>query len=151
MIPSFADQPALAISEARFKGEAVAIIAGNYDSINELDLKSFPIQWEPSQEILTISSAKEKNTENIHSDREDNVLTVGKVVSGEPDLVLNHSGFKVSGSLKTSYVEHAYIEPEAGTSWMDGNTLVIQACTQAPIMDRDDTANILGLEIDGSN
>ena len=146
VIPSFADQPALAISEARFKGEAVAIIAGNYESINQLDLNSFPIQWEPSQEILTISSAKEKNTENIHSDREDNVLTVGKVVSGEPDLVLNHSGFKVSGSLKTSYVEHAYIEPEAGTSWMDGNTLVIQACTQAPIMDRDDTANILGLE-----
>ena len=29
---------------------------------------------------------------------------------------------------------------------MDGNTLVIQACTQAPIMDRDDTAKILGLE-----
>jgi len=146
VIPKFADQPALAISEARFKGEAVAIIAGDYDSINQLDINSFPIQWKPLQESLTISSAKEKNTKNIHPDREGNVLTVGKVISGEPDLVLRHSDFKVSGSLKTSYVEHAYIELEAGTSWMDGDTLVIQACTQAPIMDRDDTANILGLE-----
>ncbi|MDC3141023.1 molybdopterin-dependent oxidoreductase [Alphaproteobacteria bacterium] len=146
VIPNFADQPALAISEAKFKGEAIAIVAGDYNSISQLDISSFPVHWKPAQESLTISSAKEKNIANIHSEREDNILTVGKVISGEPNLVLENSGFQVSGSLKTSYVEHAYIEPEAGASWMDGNTLVIQACTQAPIMDRDDTANILGLE-----
>src|SRR5690606_9135781 len=28
---------------------------------------------------------------------------------------------------------------------MDGDTLVIRACTQAPYMDRDDTAQVLGL------
>ena len=146
VIPNFADQPALAISEAKFKGEAIAIIAGDYNSISQLDISSFPVYWKPSQESLTISSSKEKNIANIHSERIDNVLTVGKVISGEPNLVLENFDFQVSGSLKTSYVEHAYIEPEAGASWMDGNTLVIQACTQAPIMDRDDTANILGLE-----
>ena len=146
VIPNFADQPALAISEAKFKGEAIAIIAGDYNSISQLDISSFPVYWKPSQESLTISSSKEKNIANIHSERKDNVLTVGKVISGEPNLVLENSDFQVSGSLKTSYVEHAYIEPEAGASWMDGNTLVIQACTQAPIMDRDDTAKILGLE-----
>jgi aldehyde oxidoreductase len=32
----------------------------------------------------------------------------------------------VSGSIETSYVEHAYIEPEAGSAWMDGDTLVIK-------------------------
>jgi len=146
VIPNFADQPALAISEAKFKGEAVAIIAGDYESINQLDISSFPITWNPSRESLTISSAKEKDIENIHSDRKDNVLTFGKVISGKPNLVLENSNFSVSGSLQTSYVEHAYIEPEAGACWMDGDTLVIQACTQAPIMDRDDTANILGLD-----
>ena len=31
---------------------------------------------------------------------------------------------------------------------MDGTTLVVQACTQAPIMDRDDTAKVLGLPPD---
>jgi CO/xanthine dehydrogenase Mo-binding subunit len=43
------------------------------------------------------------------------------------------------------YVEHAYIEPEAGVAWVDGNILVIQACTQAPMKDRDDPARVLGL------
>ncbi len=54
----------------------------------------------------------------------------------------------VSGAIDTSYVEHAYIEPEAGYAEMDGDTLVILACTQAPYMDRDDTAKVLGLPPD---
>ena len=45
----------------------------------------------------------------------------------------------------TAFVEHAYIEPEAGVAWMEGDTLVIRACTQAPVMDRDDVATVLGL------
>ena len=51
----------------------------------------------------------------------------------------------VAGAVETAFVEHAYIEPEAGAAWLDGDTLVIRACTQAPVMDRDDTAAILGL------
>ena len=51
----------------------------------------------------------------------------------------------VSGTIETSFVEHAYIEPEAGWAEMDGDTLVIRACTQAPYMDRDDAAIVLGL------
>jgi len=51
----------------------------------------------------------------------------------------------VTGGIETSYVEHAYIEPEAGFASMDGDTLVIFACTQAPHMDREDAALVLGL------
>jgi len=146
VIPSFADQPALAVTEARFKGEAVAIVAGTYNSINNLDLETFPINWKPSKESLSIKASKDDNIETIHSDKKNNLLTVGKVVSGNPETIIEKSAFQVSGHLETSYVEHAYIEPEAGSAWMDDGTLVIQACTQAPFMDRDDTANILGLK-----
>jgi CO/xanthine dehydrogenase Mo-binding subunit/aerobic-type carbon monoxide dehydrogenase small subunit (CoxS/CutS family) len=146
VIPNFADQPALAVTEARFKGEAVAIVAGTYNSINNLDLETFPINWKPSKESLSIKASKDDNIETIHSDKKNNLLTVGKVVSGNPETIIEKSAFQVSGHLETSYVEHAYIEPEAGSAWMDDGTLVIQACTQAPFMDRDDTANILGLK-----
>ncbi len=49
---------------------------------------------------------------------------------------------------ETPFIEHAYIEPEAGSAWIDGDTLVIRASTQAPVMDRDDTAQCLGLPPD---
>jgi CO/xanthine dehydrogenase Mo-binding subunit len=58
------------------------------------------------------------------------------------------SAHVVAGRFATAYVEHAYIEPEAGAAWMEGPVLCIRACTQAPVMDRDDTATILGLPTD---
>ena len=78
---------------------------------------------------------------------ENNILTFGKVLTGNPEKNVS-TEFKVNGILETSYVEHAYIEPEAGSAWMEKNVLVIQACTQAPYMDRDDTAKILDMELD---
>jgi CO/xanthine dehydrogenase Mo-binding subunit len=53
----------------------------------------------------------------------------------------------VTGHFETSYVEHAYIEPEAGVAWMEADVLCIQACTQAPVMDLEDTAKVLGLPL----
>src|SRR5690606_28945371 len=64
---------------------------------------------------------------------------------GDADAALASSRVVVSGTMETSCVEHAYIEPEAGYAFMDGDTLVIKACTQSPVMDRDDTAAILAL------
>src|SRR6185312_6574287 len=61
------------------------------------------------------------------------------------ERALAKAAFTVTGAVDTSYVEHAYIEPEAGYAFVDGDTLVIKACTQAPYMDRDDTAAVLGL------
>ena len=58
---------------------------------------------------------------------------------------MREAAHSASGTIETSFVEHAYIEPEAGWAEMDGDTLVIRACTQAPYMDRDDTALVLGL------
>ena len=65
-----------------------------------------------------------------------------------PDKALAEAVHSVSGTIETSFVEHAYIEPEAGWAEMDGDTLVIRACTQAPYMDRDDAAIVLGLAPD---
>src|SRR5690606_11574225 len=46
---------------------------------------------------------------------------------------------------ETSYVEHAYIEPEAGFARRVGDRMEITACTQTPYMDRDEVAHVLGI------
>ena len=144
VIPPFADQPALAEGRARFRGEAVAIVAGERAAIEALDLAKFPIQWRPLPQALEIDEGKAAPT--LHDDRPGNLLTRGRVVRGDADAALAAAYVAATGAIETSYVEHAYIEPEAGHAFMDGDTLVIKACTQAPMMDRDDTAAILGLE-----
>jgi len=143
VIASFADQPALAAGAVRFRGEAVAIVAGEREAVAALALADFPIEWMPLPHVLTPGEAKDAAP--IHSNRPDNLLIRGFVERGDPDKALAEATHSASGTIETSFVEHAYVEPEAGWAEMDGDTVVIRACTQAPYMDRDDTAAVLGL------
>jgi aldehyde oxidoreductase len=143
VIPAFADQPALAEGVARFRGEAVAVIAGEKDAVEALDLRDFPVVWTELPHVLDVASALAGAP--VHAARPGNVLVAGVVERGDAEAALAASHAVVAGTIETAYVEHAYIEPEAGFAAMDGDTLVITACTQSPFMDRDDTARVLGL------
>lgn len=143
VIPAYADQPALADSVARFRGEAVALVAGEKNAVEALDLSGFPVTWSELPHALDIATAL--GSEAIHTQRPGNVLVAGRVGRGDADAALAASQVVVTGEIETAYVEHAYIEPEAGFAAMDGDVLVITACTQSPFMDRDDTAKVLGL------
>ncbi|MBN9249747.1 MAG: molybdopterin-dependent oxidoreductase, partial [Mesorhizobium sp.] len=145
VIPPFADQPALAEREVRFRGEAVAVIAGERDAIANLDLASFPLSWIELPHVLQPGQACAEGAQLVHESRAGNILTKGFVEQGDPEAALSSAAIIVSGEIETSYVEHAYIEPEGGYAYLDGETLVIVACTQAPYMDRDDTAKVLAL------
>ncbi|HEV7253962.1 MAG TPA: molybdopterin cofactor-binding domain-containing protein [Mesorhizobium sp.] len=143
VIPAFADQPALAESVARFRGEAVALVAGERRAVEALDLETFPVTWEKLPALLDTDEAEAAPA--LHAERPGNLLVRGLVARGAPGTALAEAAFTVEGALETSFVEHAYIEPEAGCAWMEGDTLAIAACTQAPFMDRDETAKVLGL------
>lgn len=146
VIPPLADQPGLAENRVHFRGEAVAVIAGSPDSIEALDLADFPVKWSPDSEALTVGHAVK--VDPIHPSRPGNVLIEGRVATGDPETALAGSAKVVEATIETGFIEHAYIEPEAGAAWMDGEVLVIQACTQAPMMDRDDIALMMGLDTD---
>ncbi len=145
VIPPFADQPALAENHVRMRGEAVAVVAGDAGVVEKIDLAGFPVIWDISDDLADCRDARAEGAEQVHQERPDNVLIAGKVRTGDPETELPKAVHLAQVTIETGYVEHAYIEPEAGVAWMDGDTLVIQACTQAPVMDRDDTARILGL------
>lgn len=148
VIPQFADQPALAEKQARFRGEAVALVAGNADVVAALDLTQFPIEWTALPDVLESGEALEDTHSPVHDSRPDNLLCTGRVVCGDAEAALSEAAHMASMTFETGFVEHAYIEPEAGCAWLEGDVLAIQACTQAPIMDRDDTAKVLGLAKD---
>lgn len=148
VIGPFADQPALAERFARLRGEAVALVAGEREAMLDLDLSDFPIRWTELPHVLQSCEARAEGAKLIHENRPANLLTSGFVERGDPEAALAGAAFTVSGAIDTSYVEHAYIEPEAGYAYLDGDTLVVVACTQAPYMDRDETAKVLGLAVD---
>ncbi|WP_374333520.1 molybdopterin cofactor-binding domain-containing protein, partial [Aestuariivirga sp.] len=148
VIPPFADQPVFAESEARYRGEAVAAIVGERHAVAALDLASFPITWEERPAVLTIAAALDPAAPQLHGNRPGNILVRGLVQRGDAERALREAAVTVAASFETSFVEHAYIEPEAGWARRVGDRIEITASTQAPYMDRDDTAAIMGLAPD---
>jgi len=146
VIPAFVDQPAIAASPARFRGECVALVA--FEPGSTPDTSTFPIKWETLPALTSPTLAEAANATLLHPNRPDNRLIQGRVIKGDAATALAASAHVVTGQTSTTFVEHAYIEPEAGSAWMEGHTLNIRACTQAPMMDRDDTAAVLGLPVD---
>jgi aldehyde oxidoreductase len=145
VIPKYADQPVFAHREARYRGEAVAAIIGEPDAIEGLDLSQFPVRWQELPALKTIDEALAPDAPRIHAHREENVLVRGRVVRGDVEKAIAQSDFVVEGEYETGFVEHAYIEPEAGFARRVGDQIEIQACTQSPYMDRSDIAKILGI------
>ena len=145
VVPAFADQPALAERTARFRGEAVALVAGPPDAVASLDLSTFPVDWHPLPHLLDPADAEAPGAPLLHPDRPGNLLTRGYVRRGHADAALCRAEHIAETTINTAFVEHAYIEPEAGAAWMESDTLTIHACTQAPAMDRAETAAVLGL------
>jgi CO/xanthine dehydrogenase Mo-binding subunit len=147
VIPPLADQPALAEDRVRYLGEPVALIVGEKDAVETLDLRDFPVEWSELPRSATLAEGMAPDAALLHENRPENTLIRGRVACGTPDEALARAAHVAKGRIETSYVEHAYIEPEAGCAWLDGDTLCIQACTQAPVMDQEDTAKVLGLPL----
>jgi len=148
VIPRYADQPVFAHHEARFRGEAVAAVVGEADALEALDLAEFPVCWEELSPLKTIDEALAPDAPRLHAHREQNVLVRGRVVCGDVDKALAEADIVAEGEYETGFVEHAYIEPEAGFARRIGDCVEVQACTQAPYMDRHDVAKLLGIPLE---
>jgi aldehyde oxidoreductase len=132
VIAPFADQPVLAERVARFRGEAVALVVGDSETMRDLDLATFPVTWSPRPALTTLEEALEEGAERIHPRRAHNILTTGRVARGDVSAGFAAADIVVEGAFETGFVEHAYIEPEAGFARRVGDRIEVQACTQAP-------------------
>ncbi|MGA0295241.1 MAG: molybdopterin-dependent oxidoreductase [bacterium] len=143
--PHIKDQPVLAKDQVRYRGEAVAALIGDRKSIEAVTDDDLRIEWGPQDAIESYESALEGKVSPVQEIHEDNLLAQGFLKKGDAESVYEQSLIKAQGSWETSYVEHAYIEPEAGYAVKRGQRLELFVSTQTPYMDRDEVAQVLGI------
>ncbi|WP_270933962.1 molybdopterin-dependent oxidoreductase [Falsiroseomonas oryzae] len=144
IMPNLKDQPALADGEVRFRGEAVLLLVGTRASVEAVRDADLPIAWEPLPALHGIAAALAPDAPQLHAHAPGNVLVRGFLETG--DVAAGHAGAATTaeGSFRTPFVEHAYIEPEAGHAEGHPDRIEVVACTQAPYMDREETARVVG-------
>ena len=139
------DQPAIADGYVRYRGEAVAALVGDAATILTIGDDELPITWEPLEPLFEPASALDRDAPQLHEGSAGNVLTAGRVARGEVSSALQEAAVTATGTFRTSHVEHAYIEPEAGYAFRDGGRITVVVSTQTPYMDRDEVALVLGI------
>jgi aldehyde oxidoreductase len=145
IFPGLKEQPVFAPGEVRYRGEAVAAVVGERAAIDAFEIERFPIHWEELEPLSGIAAALSPQAHAVHGFRPDNVLVRGLVEKGEAETALAASAHHAEGEFETGFVEHAYIEPEAGYARRIGDRIEIFASTQSPYMDRDEVARVLGI------
>ena len=140
--PTGKDQPVLAEDVARYRGEAVCALVGEAETLAAISDAALPITWEvlPPVGFDTAATAPP-----LHRHAPGNVLCRGRVARGDPAAGLARGAVRAEVTVETRFVEHAYIEPEAGYARRVGDRIEIVACTQTPYMDRDEIAGIMGV------
>ena len=146
VIPPFADQPVFADTRVRYRGEPVAAIVGEPTCVAALDLADFPITWTPTEATLLPADALAEMADTVHEQRSNNVLVRGLVQRGDVENAWVGCTHTSRVTTSTPFIEHAYIEPEAGYAVRVGSRLEIRGCTQATQMDREAVAEIMGFD-----
>ncbi len=145
--PDLKDQPVLVENRARFLGEAAILLVGPQPVLDGIDPSDVPVTFTEVDAVIGIDAARD--AEPLHPGMDDNVLIRGRVASGDIKGALRESDVVVSGTWETSFVEHAYIEPEAGWARCTGEggerRIELFVTTQTPYMDRDEVAHVLGI------
>ena len=141
--PTIKDQPVLADGLVRYRGDPVVAFVGTRAAVEAIRDEDVPIVYTPLPPIVGIDAAK--TLAPIHAGKERNILADGGVTCGDVEAALGGAAHVSAVEYETSFVEHAYIEPEAGWAERKGDTLEVHVSTQNPFQHRDDLAQILNL------
>jgi CO/xanthine dehydrogenase Mo-binding subunit/aerobic-type carbon monoxide dehydrogenase small subunit (CoxS/CutS family) len=150
--PHIKDQPVLAEGEARFRGEAVVALLGDRATVEAIGDDELPIRWTPLPAVSDVDAATAPDAPRVLPQCPANVLIDGGVRRGDAGTALAAAEVVVDGVFRTAFVEHAYIEPEAGWARkVPGERpgaparLEVHVTTQTPYMDRDEVARVMQL------
>ena len=146
IMPNLKDQPVLAEGLVRFRGEAVLALVGERDAVEAVRESDLPIAWHPLPGLHDVEAAVADDAPQLHAHAPDNVLVRGRLTCGNVDAA--PFAARAEARFQTAFVEHAYIEPEAGHATPTETGMDVTACTQAPYMDREETARVLGVPED---
>ncbi|SLN38693.1 molybdopterin-dependent oxidoreductase [Oceanibacterium hippocampi] len=143
--PDLKDQPVLADRLVRYRGEAVVAVVGKRAAVEGFRDDDLPISYTPLTALTSLAEAMVPGAPLVQADRPGNKLIDGVVRKGDVAAAVAGAAHVASGDFTTSFVEHAYVEPEAGWAVRDGEGVAVHATTQAPYMDRTEVASVLRL------
>ena len=123
------DHPVLATEKVRHIGDAVALVAAESMEQAEAALEKIKVTYEPLPVFSDPYEALSGEPSPIHETG--NLLMERKVIKGDVAKGFLNADVMVENTYETPFIEHAYLEPEAGIAYPDDSgRVVIQSGSQ---------------------
>ncbi len=120
----------LADKKVQFMGEAVALVAAETEEIATKAIESIKVEYQPLPGVFDPLDAMKPEAPRVEENRS-NIITHFEVVKGDVDEGFLLADVVVENTYRVPFVDHAYLEPESGVAWIDGNGVItIRVSTQ---------------------
>jgi len=141
-----ADWPTLCWDKVRYTGDALALVAAESGAIAEPALSLIEVDYEPLPGVFSPQQALAPGAPLMHDDTPGNLLKHIKVRKGDVEDGFAQADVIVEEEYRTPFIEHAYLEPEAGMAvpGLDGR-ITVYVGSQIPFEDRRQVAEALDI------
>ena len=145
IVPHNANEQALALGKVRMWGEGVAAVAALDEATAEKALELIKVEYEVLEALTDPREAMKRDDIRIHEDCPYNVAYEGVQLYGDPDTALKESAYVIEQEFYSSYVNHAFLEPQSAIADFDNNTgqLHLYATCQVPHYTHQQLAKVL--------
>ena len=121
--------PVLASERVRYLGEPIALVAAETLEVAERALELIDIEYDPIPGVYDPLEAMKPGVPVVYEP--DNVVASWKIRKGDVEAGFAEADKVVTNTYTMPFIDHAYLEPEAGVAWMDDqNVINIRVCTQ---------------------
>jgi CO/xanthine dehydrogenase Mo-binding subunit len=103
----------------RFVGDKVAVIIGETERDCEAAAKLIEIELEALPVITDLGEAVSENSYKIHPEKQSNIFRSYRIRHGNIEEGFKKADVVIEGEYTTPVQEHAYLQPEAGVSYLD--------------------------------
>lgn len=141
------DQPILTTDRVRYVGDPIALVAAGTEEAAEKAAQRVVILYEDLPAITNPEGALKPYAPLIHE--KGNLLLEFCVIKGDVQAGFKEAEVTVEETYATTWIDHAYLEPDAGISWVDEEGKITVICpTQNVHYDQKEVASVLGLPVE---
>jgi CO/xanthine dehydrogenase Mo-binding subunit/aerobic-type carbon monoxide dehydrogenase small subunit (CoxS/CutS family) len=145
--PMVRDAQVMAMDKVRFIGEPVVVVFADSEEQAKAARDACQVEYRPLPGVFTPEQALAEDAPKLHP--EGNVHHVAQIRKGDVEKGFAEADVVVEATYSTPFIEHAYLEPEAGLAepTEDGGVKVMMN-TQYPFGDQRQIADALGIKAD---
>ena len=138
------DQPAIAADKVRYIGDSLAAVFAETVETALAAVQKIQVEYEVLPGVFSPEEAAQPNATKVHETG--NLMHHAEIVRGDVGKAFEECAVIVEDTYTTPFIEHAFLEPEAGVAYPDDDGgVVLKIGTQTAFDDRTQLSEILAM------